>query len=348
MSTASRTLIARGSSKRSAAIRIGAIPMAPPTTERLGLRDMTQFPALAPYSPDVDILDELAEQGRVAPPPLAGATRGAPEARRPGSPQSGSLVALRLWLREPGGRIGGGSDGGAGGGAALGGSGGGGTGERRLSPRPAACRDHQKSQPTVPVEPTRAEVEIHDRTASGCSCWPGIAPAPASTHRRGGSRYRADRHRAWRPADPTRQLIRRRGGADPPRSGLSAFNKPLGVASTMSDDLGRPCVRLCGGPLGTALPRGALDSDTEGLLLLTNDGELAPAGAPVIRGPQTYVAQILGPVPATGQAVAGRGGPRCPVNVDSFRPSTLPRRREDPARGTQPVVRRLLEPSVIR
>lgn len=33
--------------------------------ERLGLRDLAELPALAPYLPEVDVLDELAEQGRV-------------------------------------------------------------------------------------------------------------------------------------------------------------------------------------------------------------------------------------------------------------------------------------------
>jgi 23S rRNA pseudouridine2605 synthase len=55
-----------------------------------------------------------------------------------------------------------------------------------------------------------------------------------------------------------------------------AFNKPKGVLTTMVDDQGRPCV----GDYVTDLERrvfhvGRLDADTEGLLLLTNDGELA-------------------------------------------------------------------------
>ncbi|WP_422222155.1 SMC-Scp complex subunit ScpB [Nostocoides sp.] len=63
-----RTLIARGlieevgSDPESGAILYGTTDY---FLERLGLRDMTQLPALAPYLPDVDILDELAEQGRV-------------------------------------------------------------------------------------------------------------------------------------------------------------------------------------------------------------------------------------------------------------------------------------------
>jgi len=55
-----------------------------------------------------------------------------------------------------------------------------------------------------------------------------------------------------------------------------ALNKPKGVLTTMVDDQGRPCV----GDYVTELEQrvfhvGRLDADTEGLLLLTNDGDLA-------------------------------------------------------------------------
>ncbi|MDQ1726375.1 MAG: rRNA synthase, partial [Frankiaceae bacterium] len=55
-----------------------------------------------------------------------------------------------------------------------------------------------------------------------------------------------------------------------------ALNKPLGIVSAMSDDRGRPTLSDFV-PAGT--PRvfhvGRLDAETEGLILLTNDGELA-------------------------------------------------------------------------
>lgn len=55
-----------------------------------------------------------------------------------------------------------------------------------------------------------------------------------------------------------------------------ALNKPKGVLTTMVDDQGRPCV----GDYVSELEQrvfhvGRLDADTEGLLLLTNDGDLA-------------------------------------------------------------------------
>ena len=55
-----------------------------------------------------------------------------------------------------------------------------------------------------------------------------------------------------------------------------ALHKPVGVVTTMSDPQGRPDIR---GFLPTEGPRvfpvGRLDRDSEGLLLLTNDGDLA-------------------------------------------------------------------------
>jgi pseudouridine synthase len=55
-----------------------------------------------------------------------------------------------------------------------------------------------------------------------------------------------------------------------------ALHKPVGVVTTMRDPQGRPSVRdllPIDGP--RVFPVGRLDRDTEGLLLLTNDGELA-------------------------------------------------------------------------
>ncbi len=54
------------------------------------------------------------------------------------------------------------------------------------------------------------------------------------------------------------------------------MNKPKGVVTTMDDPQGRPTVRNLIPDLGVNLrPVGRLDMDTEGLLLLTNDGDLA-------------------------------------------------------------------------
>jgi len=102
-----------------------------------------------------------------------------------------------------------------------------------------------------------------------------------------------------------------------------AFNKPRGVVSTMSDERGRPSV---GDYVGDRQERlfhvGRLDADTEGLLLLTNDGELAHRlQHPSYGVPKTYVAQVPGPVPRDlGRRLrAGVELDDGPVRVDSFR-----------------------------
>lgn len=77
-----------------------------------------------------------------------------------------------------------------------------------------------------------------------------------------------------------------------------ALNKPWGVVTTMSDDRGRPCV----GDLFRDHPQrlfhvGRLDEETEGLLLLTNDGELAHRLMHPSHGvPKTYLATVRGRV----------------------------------------------------
>src|SRR4029079_2800684 len=81
-----------------------------------------------------------------------------------------------------------------------------------------------------------------------------------------------------------------------------AINKPLGMHSTMSDDRGRPCVgdlvehRVRGNK--KLFHVGRLDADTEGLMLLTNDGELAHRLMhPSYEVPKTYLATVDGAVP---------------------------------------------------
>jgi len=130
-----------------------------------------------------------------------------------------------------------------------------------------------------------------------------------------------------------------------------AFNKPLGVVSTMSDDLDRPCV---GDYVSNRKERlfhvGRLDVDTEGLLLLTNDGELAHRlQHPSYGVLKTYLAQIPGPVPRDlGKSLReGIELPDGPVKVDSFKlVDSAPGRALVELQlheGRKHVVRRLLE-----
>jgi 23S rRNA pseudouridine2605 synthase len=89
-----------------------------------------------------------------------------------------------------------------------------------------------------------------------------------------------------------------------------ALNKPRGILSTMSDDRGRPCVgdlvvergivdeHFDGGPRTRLFHVGRLDADTEGLLLLTNDGELGHRLMhPSYEIEKTYLAEVAGQVP---------------------------------------------------
>ena len=102
-----------------------------------------------------------------------------------------------------------------------------------------------------------------------------------------------------------------------------AFHKPVGVVSTMSDERGRPSIGdYVGGRSERLFHVGRLDVDTEGLLLLTNDGELAHRLAhPAYEVRKTYVAQVPGPLPRDlGRRLrAGVELDDGPVAVDSFR-----------------------------
>jgi 23S rRNA pseudouridine2605 synthase len=104
-----------------------------------------------------------------------------------------------------------------------------------------------------------------------------------------------------------------------------AVNKPRGMHSTMSDDRGRPCIgdlvehRVRGNQ--KLFHVGRLDADTEGLLLLTNDGELAHRLMhPSFEVSKTYLATVAGSVPR-GLGKTLRSGVDLedgPVRVDDF------------------------------
>ena len=104
-----------------------------------------------------------------------------------------------------------------------------------------------------------------------------------------------------------------------------AVNKPVGMHSTMSDDLGRPCIgdliehRVRGNR--NLFHVGRLDADTEGLLLLTNDGELAHRLMhPSFEVSKTYLATVAGSVPR-GLGKTLRAGVELddgPASVDDF------------------------------
>jgi 23S rRNA pseudouridine2605 synthase len=75
-----------------------------------------------------------------------------------------------------------------------------------------------------------------------------------------------------------------------------AVHKPAGVVSTASDTHGRPTVvELVRNPPGRLYPVGRLDADTTGLILLTDDGDLAHRLThPRFEVPKTYLARVGG------------------------------------------------------
>ena len=81
-----------------------------------------------------------------------------------------------------------------------------------------------------------------------------------------------------------------------PHARYYALHKPVGVVTTMHDPQGRPDIRRylpSEGP--RVFPVGRLDRDSEGLLLLTNDGDLANRVAhPRYRVEKEYLAEVDG------------------------------------------------------
>lgn len=101
------------------------------------------------------------------------------------------------------------------------------------------------------------------------------------------------------------------------------LNKPKGYVTTLYDPQGRPKVTdlLEGEVAERVYPVGRLDYDTEGLLLLTNDGDLAHGLMhPARMVKKTYIAKVRG-VPGPGKIRALRegieldDGPTAPADV---------------------------------
>ncbi|HBX82012.1 MAG: pseudouridine synthase [Propionibacteriaceae bacterium] len=102
-----------------------------------------------------------------------------------------------------------------------------------------------------------------------------------------------------RRVDPERDVIRVDGSRIPAarRHVYLVLNKPRGVVSTMDDPEGRPTIRdyLRRRESLGLFHVGRLDTDTEGLLLLTNDGEFANRMThPSYEVPKSYLAEVAG------------------------------------------------------
>jgi 23S rRNA pseudouridine2605 synthase len=110
-----------------------------------------------------------------------------------------------------------------------------------------------------------------------------------------------------------------------------AVNKPAGVVSTARDTHGRPTVvSLVEAPGLRLYPVGRLDADSTGLILLTNDGELAnQLTHPRYEVPKTYLAHVQGgPVREPALRALRHGvelddGRTAPASVRQVKPGVL-------------------------
>ncbi|MEX2138465.1 MAG: pseudouridine synthase [Pirellulales bacterium] len=96
--------------------------------------------------------------------------------------------------------------------------------------------------------------------------------------------------------DPVQQEIRVDGEPLPrPKRQYLMLNKPMGVVSTARDPAGRPRVTDLVPGHQRLFPVGRLDMSSEGLILVTNDGELANLLThPRYEVEKTYLAQVAG------------------------------------------------------
>jgi 23S rRNA pseudouridine2605 synthase len=132
-------------------------------------------------------------------------------------------------------------------------------------------------------------------------------------------------------ADAETDTIEVDGAALGVRQGLVHYllNKPAGVVTTAADPGGRPTVVELVPPEPRVFPVGRLDAATEGLLVLTNDGELAHRLThPSFGVDKEYLVEVEG-TPARGvlrrlrQGVELEDGITAPAKVALVDPHTL-------------------------
>jgi pseudouridine synthase len=130
-------------------------------------------------------------------------------------------------------------------------------------------------------------------------------------------------------ADPDVDIIALRGVPLPhaERKQYLLLHKPAGYVTTVSDPRGRPTVADLVRDVGGRLyPVGRLDWDVEGVLLMTNDGDLTHRLLHPRYGlPRVYEAEVRGSVtradvPRWRRGVTLEDGPATPVAVELVRP----------------------------
>ena len=134
-----------------------------------------------------------------------------------------------------------------------------------------------------------------------------------------------------RRVDPARDEIELDGALIAAAQGLAHYllNKPSGVVTTASDPEGRPTVVALVPAEPRVFPVGRLDVETEGLLILTNDGPLAHRLThPRFGIEKEYLAEVTGsPRPAAlralRQGVELDDGPTAPARVSLVGPALL-------------------------
>jgi 23S rRNA pseudouridine2605 synthase len=131
--------------------------------------------------------------------------------------------------------------------------------------------------------------------------------------------------------DPEHDTVEVDGAVVGTRQGLVHYllNKPAGVVTTAADPQGRPTVVDLVPAEPRVYPVGRLDAETEGLLLLTNDGELAHRLThPSFGVDKEYLAEVEGS-PSRGavrrlrEGVDLDDGPTAPAKVALVDPHTL-------------------------
>ena len=119
--------------------------------------------------------------------------------------------------------------------------------------------------------------------------------------------------------DPERDVVIYKGKRVLPRAGEKTYillNKPRGIVTSLSDEKGRATViSLLKGLNKRVYPVGRLDMDSDGLLLLTDDGELTNRLThPRHRIPKIYRVTVKGEVSAEKLALL-----RSPLTIDGYK-----------------------------